>query len=78
MVLVDQFTTMAHFIGLHENTTAKEAADTFFWDGWKLHGLRIVIISDVDAKFSGEFGESFCKMLGVKRCMSTTYHPQTA
>jgi len=77
MVVVDRFTTMAHFIGLHENTTAKDVADTFLWDVWKLQRLRTVIISDMDAKFSGEFGESLCKMLGVKRCMSTTYHLQT-
>jgi len=31
----------------------------------------------MDAKFSGEFGESLCKSLGIKRKMSTTYHPQT-
>jgi len=31
----------------------------------------------MDAKFSGEFWESLCKMLGVKRRMSTAYHPQT-
>ena len=35
------------------------------------------IISDMDAKFSDEFGESLCKMLGVKWRMSTAYHPQT-
>ena len=31
----------------------------------------------MDAKFSGEFWESLCKMLRVKRRMSTAYHPQT-
>jgi len=31
----------------------------------------------MDAKFSGEFWESLCKMLGVKRRMSMAYHPQT-
>ena len=30
----------------------------------------------MDAKLSGEFWESLCKMLGVKRRMSTAYHPQ--
>jgi len=66
MVVVDRLTTIAHFIGLHENTTAKDVADTFLWDGWKLHRLLTEIISDMDAKFSGQFGESLCKMLGVK------------
>ena len=31
----------------------------------------------MDAKFSGAFWASLSRMLGVKRCMSTAYHPQT-
>jgi len=31
----------------------------------------------MDAKFSGEFWESLCKLLGIKRKMSTAYHQQT-
>jgi len=77
MVVVDWFTNMAHFIGLHESATAKDVADTFLREVWKLHGLPTEIISDMDAKFSGEFWESLCKVLGVKRRMSTAYHPQT-
>jgi len=77
MVVVDQFTKMAYFIGLHENATAKAVADTFLREVWKLHGLPTEIISDMDARFSGEFWESLCKMLGVKRRMSMAYHPQT-
>jgi len=55
MVGVDRFTKMAHFIGLHENATAKDFADTFLREVWKLHGLPTEIISDMDLKFSGEF-----------------------
>jgi len=77
MVVVDRFPKMAHFIGLPENATAKDVGDTFLREVWKLHGLPTEIISDMDAKFSGEFWESLCKMLGVKRRMSTAYHPQT-
>jgi len=77
MAVVDWFTKMAHFIGLHKNATAKDVADTFLRELWKLHRLPTEIISDMDAKFSAEFWESLCKMLGVKRRMSTAYHPQT-
>ena len=62
---------MAHFIGLHENAIAKDVADTFLREVWKLHGLPTEMISDMDAKFSPKFWESLCKMIGVKRCMST-------
>ena len=77
MVVVDRFTKMAHFIGLYQNATAKDVADTFPREVWKLHGLPTVIKSDMDVKFSGEFWQSLCKMLGHKRCMSTAYYPQT-
>jgi len=77
MVVVDRFTKMVHFIGLHENTTRKDVGDTYLWEVWKLHGLPTEIISDMDKKFSSEFWESLYKMLGVKRRRSTAYHPQT-
>jgi len=77
MVVVDQFTKMAYFISLQTNATAKEVANGFLQEVWKLHGLPTEIISDMDAKFSGEFWESLCKLLGIKRKMSTGYHPQT-
>jgi len=77
MVVVDPFTKMAHFIGLNENASAKDVAATFLREVWKLHGLPTKIISDMDAKFSGEFWESLCKSLSIRRRMSTAYHPQT-
>jgi len=77
MVVVDRFTKMAHFIGLQESATAKEVAEGFLKEAWKLHELQLEIISDMDAKFAGELWESLCKKIGVRRKMSTAYHPQT-
>jgi len=77
MVVVDRFTKMAHFVGLKENATAKDVAIGFLREVWKLHGLPSEIVSDMDAKFAGEFWESLCLLLGIKRKMSTAYHPQT-
>ena len=76
MVRVHQFTKMAHFIGLETNATARDFADTFLKEVWKLHGLSSEIISDMEATFSGEFWESLCMSVGIKRKMSTAYHPQ--
>ena len=55
MVVVDWFTKMAHFIALEQNATAKDVADAFLREVWKLLGLPTVIISDMNAKCSGEF-----------------------
>ena len=76
MVVVDRFTKMAHFISVATNATAKDVADTFLKEVWKLHGLPSEIVSHIDAKVSSEFWESLCKALGIKRGMSTAYHPQ--
>jgi len=59
MVVVDRFKKMAHFIGLNENATAKDVADTFVREIWKLHSLPTEIISDMDAKFSGNSGSRY-------------------
>ena len=66
MVVVDRFTKMAHFIGLQENAMAKDVANAFLREVWKIHGLPSEIVSDMDAKFSREFWESLCKLLGIK------------
>jgi len=77
MVVVNRFTKMVHFIGLLTNATAKDVANVFLREVWELHGLPMEIISDMDAKFTGESWESLCKRLGIKRKRSTAYHPQT-
>ena len=77
MVVVDRFTKMANFIDLLTNAMAKDVANLFLREVWKLHSVPTEIISDMDAKFSGEFWESLCKLLGIKRKMSTVNHPQT-
>ena len=58
MVVVDRFTKMAPLIGLETNATARDVVDTILKEVWKLHRLPSEIISDMDAKFSGEFWES--------------------
>ena len=67
MVVVDWFTKMAHFIAQEQNATAKDVADVFLREVWKLHGLPTEIISGMHAKFSGEFWESLCKSLNIKQ-----------
>ena len=46
---------MAHFIGVETNATARDVADTFLKEEWKLDGRPSEIISDLDAKLAGEF-----------------------
>ncbi|GJU55536.1 putative reverse transcriptase domain-containing protein [Tanacetum coccineum] len=41
------------------------------------HGVRILIISDRDSKFTSHFWKSLNNALGTQLDMSTAYHPQT-
>jgi len=67
---------MADFIGLPTEAPAKDVATVFLREVWKLHGQPTEIISDMYAKFSGEFYESLCEVLGIKGRMSTAYFTQ--
>jgi len=75
MVVVDRFTKLAHFMGLATNATTTDVAHTFLQGVRKLQGLPSEIVSDMDAKFSREFLEPWCKASEIRREMSTAYHP---
>lgn len=61
------------FVALHQNATAKNAADTFLAELWKLRRLLTQIISEMDSKFSAKFSPSLGKMLRVKQPLSMAY-----
>jgi len=44
---------------------------------WKLYGVSRKILSNRGLQFSSKFMEEFTKALGIKRQLSTAYHPQT-
>jgi hypothetical protein len=46
MVVVDQFSKMAHFIPIKENAMAQETGRLFFTHVFKHHGLPKEIVSD--------------------------------
>ena len=43
---------------------------------FRLHGIPKVIVSDRDAKFTGNFWKALLKGLGTQLNFSTAYHPQ--
>ncbi|KAJ4814811.1 polyprotein [Rhynchospora pubera] len=77
LVVVDRFTKYAHFLGLHHPYTAKEVAQLFLNQIYKLHGLPLTIITDRDPLFTSKFWKCIMEGLGVKLNYSTAYHPQT-
>ena len=82
MVVVDRLTKMRHYI----HCTAKEAdsgtlapamARLFLDHVFRLHGLPDTIVSDHGWQFISAFWEHLTSSLGIKRKLSTAYHPQT-
>ena len=44
---------------------------------WKIHGLPRIIISDRGPQFAAAMTSYLCKSLGIKRNLSSAYHPRT-
>ena len=68
---------MAHFVPCHEEITAKESANLFISNCYRLHGVPKVIVFDRDPKFVGQFWQSFMGKLNTKLNVSTARHPRT-
>jgi len=77
LVVVDQFTKMAHFVPTTEKTTAEGLARLFRDNVWRLHGLPESIISDRGPQFTAGLIRELNEMLGIKTKLSTAFHPQT-
>jgi len=55
MVVVDQFSKMAHFIPTKESATAQEKGRLFFTHMFKHHGLPKDMVSNQYPKFTSKF-----------------------
>ena len=54
--------------------SAADYARDFVKDIFSQHGLPMEIISDRDTKFTSKFWEQVTEALGVRRCLSTSFH----
>jgi len=76
LVVVDRFTKMTHFIPIKKKDSPR-VARAYFENIWKYHGFPEDVVSDRDSTFTGSFFTDLYNYLGIKRSMSTAYHPQT-
>ncbi len=68
---------MSQFVPCHKEITAKESADLFISNCYRLHGVPKVIVSDRHPKLVGKFWQCFMGKFSTKLNMSTTRHPRT-
>jgi hypothetical protein len=59
LAVIDTLTKYAHFIGVRKTYSTKKKVEILCKNTYKLHGLPKVIISDIDAKFKGNFWREF-------------------
>ena len=69
---VDRLSRRVHFTPSKTKDTAVDAAESFFVNVFKHHGLPDDIVSDRDAKFTSRFWRELMKLCGVRTNMSTS------
>ncbi|CDJ62605.1 Similar to Transposon MAGGYgagandpolgenehomologues, related [Eimeria necatrix] len=74
LVMVGSLSKMAHFVSAKRSITA---ADTVELLADRDHGFPEVLISDRDPRFQSDLWQQLCSRFNIKRCMSSSYHPQS-
>ena len=77
LVIVDRLTKEVEFIPVRKDMTSKQFAHVFLKHVFSKHGMPDDITSDRAALFTSEFWETFSELVGTKRKISTSFHPQT-
>ena len=68
---------MAYFTPCKEMMKAPEFAKLFMNTIFPHHGLSKNIVSDRGSLFTSQYWEELTKYLGIRRNLSTAFHPQT-
>jgi hypothetical protein len=77
-VMVDRLTKFGHFIPLKHPSTVEKLAQLFMSELFKLHGMPLNIVSNMDSTFTSRFWTEVFKLQGIFLAFSTTYHPQSS
>lgn len=76
LVVVDKLTKYAITIPTTTAITEKETASLLFKYVFTKFGLPRQIISDRDTRWRGDFWAEVCRLMGMRRALTTAYHPQ--
>ncbi|EDN91529.1 hypothetical protein SS1G_00932 [Sclerotinia sclerotiorum 1980 UF-70] len=77
LVIIDRLTKYMILVPCKTTLTAETLAAIFLKEVIAVHGLPEEILSDRDKLFTSKFWSALVALLGVKRKMSTAFHPQT-
>lgn len=76
LVIVDKLTKYGIFIPTKTSIGEVETAKLIFKHIFCQFGLPRQIISDRDSRWTGLFWEELCKLMDIKRALTTAHHPQ--
>ena len=77
LVVVDRLTKRVHYELVQTTIDAPRIAEIIInFIVWH-HGLSNLIVSNRGSVFTSKFWSSLCYFLGIKRRLSTAFHPQT-
>jgi hypothetical protein len=76
LVIIDKLTKYTIFIPTTTTITEKGTAELFFRHVIAQYGIPRQVISDRDTRWKGEFWKEICDQMGMKRALTTAYHPQ--
>ncbi|CDJ63306.1 hypothetical protein ENH_00040050 [Eimeria necatrix] len=68
---------MAHFVPAKKSFTAADTVELLADSLIRYHGFPEVLISDHDPRFQSDLWNQLCRRFNIKRCMSSSYHPQS-
>jgi hypothetical protein len=77
LVIVDRLTKGAKFVATEESITAEECAYEVTKALVSEHGVPEEFITDRDKLFTSKYWTTFLAKLGVKKKLSTSFHPET-
>lgn len=76
LVIVDKLTKYAIFIPCDTSITEVATAQLFFKHVIAKFGIPRQVITDRDTRWRHDFWAEMCRLMGMKRSLTTAYHPQ--
>jgi len=77
LVVVDRFSKEVVFVPCTKEETTLSTTELFRDHVWCQHGLLSSVVSNRGSVFASSFLGELYRLLGIKRKMSTAFHPQT-
>ena len=76
LVIIDKLTKYAIFVPTSTRITEIETARLFFKHVISKFGIPQQVISDRDTRWRGDFWKEICRLMGMRRSLTTSYHLQ--